>query len=161
MPKFYPYVTSLQLACGCHGGIQLADGILKGAHPLIGGCVLLAECILYLGGSLCQLLRHGAGLVGHPVVAVDLVPVITAALGILPAVQLADDAEAVGDGLVGILPLDLVIPGQISVVAALGLEDFDAALCAKYVFHVISSFLRWLRMMRFRSRTTRSPRNSH
>lgn len=23
------------------GGIQLADGILKGAHPLIGGCVLL------------------------------------------------------------------------------------------------------------------------
>lgn len=141
--------------------IQLAQRVLDSRQPLFRCHVLLAQGVFHLCGSLCQPLRHGAGLVGHPVVAIDFVPVIAAPLRVLRAAQLADDAEAVGDGLVGILPLDLVIPGQISVVAALGLEDFDSALCSKYIFHAISSFLRWLRMMRFRSRTIRSPRNSH
>lgn len=143
------------------GGIQLADGILQSAHALIGGGVQFAHGILQLCSGFCGALCQRSGLVGHPVVVVDFVPVIAAPLRVLRAAQLADDAEAVGDGLVGILPLDLVIPGQIRVVAALGLEDFDAALCSKYVFHAISSFLRWLRMMRFRSRMMRSPRNSH
>lgn len=142
-------------------GIQLAQRVLDSRQSLINGHILLAEGVFHLRSGLRRLLCQRAGLVGHPVVAVDLVPVIAAALGILRAAQLADDPETVGDGLVRILPLDLVIPGQIRVAAALGLEDFDAALCAKYVFHAISSFLRWLRMMRFRSRTIRSPRNSH
>ena len=108
-----------------------------------------------------DLLCHRAGLVGHPVVVVDLVPGVAAALGILPAVQLADDPEAVGDGLVGILPLKLVVAGQAGVSVADGLEDFSAALCAKNIVHVRFSFLRCSRTTCFRSRTTRSPRNSH
>lgn len=141
--------------------IQLADGILQSAHALIGGGVQLAHGILQLCSGFCGALCQRSGLVGHPVVAVDLVPVIAAPLRVLRAAQLADDPETVGDGLVGILPLKLVVAGQTGVMVALGLEDFDAALCAKYVFHAISSFLRWLRMMRFRSRMMRSPRNSH
>lgn len=141
--------------------IQLADGILQSAHALIGRCVLFAEGVFHLCGGLCQPLRHGAGLVGHPVVAIDFVPVIAAPLRVLRAAQLADDTEAVGDGLVGILPLKLVVAGQTGVSVADGLEDFSAALCAKNIVHVRFSFLRCSRTMCFKSRTTRSPRNSH
>lgn len=74
--------------------------------------------------------------------AVDFVPVIAAPLRILRAAQLADDPETVGDGLVGILPLELVIAGQAGVSVADGLEDFSAALCAKNIVHVRFSFLR-------------------
>lgn len=73
--------------------------------------------------------------------AVDLVPVIAASFRVLRAAQLADDPEAVGDGLVGILPLKLVIASQAGVSVADGLEDFSAALCAKNVLHVRFSFL--------------------
>lgn len=142
-------------------GIQLAQRVLDSCQALIGGCVLLAECILYLCGGLCQPLRHGAGLVGHPVVAIDFVPVIAAALRVLRAAQLADDAEAVGDGLVGILPLKLVVAGQTGVSVADGLEDLCAALCAKNIVHVRFSFLRCSRTTCFKSRTIRSPRNNH
>ena len=141
--------------------IQLADGILQSAHALIGRRILLAQRILQLGGGLRRLLCQRAGLVGHPVVAVDFVPVIAAPLRVLRATQLADDPETVGDGLVGILPLKLVVAGQTGVSVADGLEDFSAALCAKNIVHVRFSFLRCSRTTCFRSRTTRSPRNSH
>lgn len=143
------------------GGVQLADGILQSAHALIGRRVLLAQRILQLCGALCRLLCQRAGLVGHPVVVVNFVPVIAAPLRILRAAQLADDPETVSDGLVGILPLQLVIAGQTGVSVADGLEDFSAALCAKNIVHVRFSFLRCSRTTCFRSRMTRSPRNSH
>lgn len=123
------------------GGIQLAHRVLDSRNPLIGGGVQLAQGVLQLGGALRCLFCQRAGLVGHPVVVVDFVPVIAAPLRVFRAAQLADNAEAVGDGLVGILPLKLVIAGQVGVSVADGLEDFSAALCAKNVLHVKFSFL--------------------
>lgn len=124
------------------GGIQLAQRVFDSRQPLIGRRVLLAQRILQLGGALRCLFCQRAGLVGHPVVVVDLIPVIAAPLRVLRAAQLADDPEAVGDGLVGILPLKLVVAGQAGVGVADGLEDFSAALCAKNIIHVRFSFLR-------------------
>lgn len=143
------------------GGIQLADGILQSAHALIGRRVLLTQGVLHLRSGLRCPFCQRAGLVGHPVVVVDFVPVIAAPLRVFRAAQFADNVEAVGDGLVGILPLKLVIAGQAGVSVADGLEDLCAALCAKNVVHVRFSFLRCSRTTCFRSRTTRSPRNSH
>lgn len=141
--------------------IQLADGILQSAHALIGGGVQLAHGILQLCSGFCGALCQRSGLVSHPVVVVDFIPVVAAALRVFRAAQLADDAEAVGDGLVGILPLELVIAGQAGVSVADGLEDFSAALCAKNIVHVRFSFLRCSRTTCFKSRMTRSPRNNH
>lgn len=143
------------------GGVQLAQRVLDSCQSLIGGYILLTQGVFHLRSGLRRLLCQRAGLVGHPVVVVDLVPVIAAPLRVLRATQFADNAEAVGDGLVGILPLELVIAGQASVSVADGLEDFCAALCAKNIIHVRFSFLRCSRTTCFRSRTTRSPRNSH
>lgn len=143
------------------GVVQLAQRVLDSCQSLIGGYILLTQGVFYLRSGLRRLLCQRAGLVGHPVVVVDLVPVIAAPLRVLRATQFADNAEAVGDGLVGILPLELVIAGQASVSVADGLEDFCASLCAKNIIHVRFSFLRCSRTTCFRSRTTRSPRNSH
>lgn len=143
------------------GGVQLAQRVLDSCQSLISGHILLTQGVFHLCGGLRRLRCQRAGLVGHPVVAVDLVPVIAASFRVLRAAQLADDPEAVGDGLVGILPLKLVVAGQTGVSVADGLEDFCAALCAKNIIHVRFSFLRCSRTTCFRSRTTRSPRNSH
>lgn len=124
------------------GGVQLAQRVLDSRKSLISGSVLLTQGVLQLCGILCGALCQRSGLVGHPVVVVDLIPVIAAPLRVLRAAQLADDPEAVGDGLVGILPLELVIAGQAGVGVADGLEDFSAALCAKNIIHVRLSFLR-------------------
>lgn len=124
------------------GGVQLAQRVLDSYQSLISGHILLTQGVLDLRGGLCRLFCQRAGLVGHPVVVVDLVPVIAAPLRVFRAAQLADDPETVGDGLVGILPLKLVIAGQAGVGVADGLEDFSAALCAKNTIHVRFSFLR-------------------
>lgn len=143
------------------GGIQLAQRVLDSCQSLISGHILLTQGVLQLGSALLRLLCQRAGLVSHPVVTVDFVPVVAAPLRVLRAAQLADDPETVGDGLVGILPLELVIAGQAGVIVADGLEDLCAALCAKNIVHVRFSFLRCSRTTCFRPRTTRSPRNSH
>ena len=117
-------------------------------HPVSGGL----EIFKYIGpgllvtvgfidpGNWASNLAAGAGLIGKPVVPVNLVPVVAVSLAVLQAVQLSDHTETVCHGLVGIAPLNLVKPGQIGMLTALCLEDFDVFLRSKYILHVSSSF---------------------
>ena len=57
-----------------------------------------------------DLLCYTSGLVSHAVVVVDFVPVIAVPLRVFLAVQLADDVEVVGDGLVGVSAFDGMKP---------------------------------------------------
>ena len=70
---------------------------------------------------------------------VDFVPVVAVALIILFAIKLADNAEVVSDGLVGIGTLYGVKPCQVGMGIAFGFKDFDFALRSKYILQVNSS----------------------
>ena len=87
-----------------------------------------------------KLLGDGAGLIGKPVVPVNLVPVVAVSRAVLQAVQLSDHTESVWHGLVGIARLNLVKPGQVGMITALCIRDFDVFLRSKYILHVSSSF---------------------